>query len=293
MIEYHPQTNPSKTPIFSIIIPTWNNLDYLKNCIKAIFKNSTLDLQIVLHINEGKDGTIEWAKENGIDFTLSKENVGVCLACNSAFHLTKADYIVFLNDDMYVLPDWDINLLKGIQEIGHTDFYASSTLIEPYETNNHCVLAPYNFGETLQEFKEEALVKVAKSLIKEDWNGSTWPPSVLHRSTWHKIGGYSIEFFPGYYSDPDISAKLWNIGIREFKGIGNSLVYHFMSKSTTRFKKKTGYNTFVRKWGMTARFFTQNFLKISTPYQGRLPEFTNQKVLQKEQFRSKLKTLLK
>ena len=43
--------------MFSIIIPTYNNLDYLKLCLTSIKKNSSFDHEIIIHINEGTDGT--------------------------------------------------------------------------------------------------------------------------------------------------------------------------------------------------------------------------------------------
>ena len=52
----------------AIVIPTFNNLEYLKLCIKSIKKNSKFDHDIKLHINEGSDGTLEFAKKNNISF---------------------------------------------------------------------------------------------------------------------------------------------------------------------------------------------------------------------------------
>ena len=49
--------------MISIIIPTYNNLEYLKLCIKSIKKNSAFDHDIILHINEGIDGTLDFAKK--------------------------------------------------------------------------------------------------------------------------------------------------------------------------------------------------------------------------------------
>src|SRR5690606_30878959 len=98
--------------MFSIIIPTWNNLAFVKLCVASIKKNSALAHQIILHINDGKDGTLEWAKSNNIDYTHTHENVGVCIAVNTAAGLATQDYIVYMNDDMYVCPQWDENLIK-------------------------------------------------------------------------------------------------------------------------------------------------------------------------------------
>ena len=84
---------------FSIIIPTWNNLPMLRLCVESLRKNSRFKHQIILHINEGKDGTREWAEANNIDYSHTASNVGVCLAVNSAATLANTDYIVYMNDD--------------------------------------------------------------------------------------------------------------------------------------------------------------------------------------------------
>ena len=50
--------------MISIIIPTYNNLDYLKLCLKSLKKNSTFKHEIIIHINDGSDGTLNFVKSN-------------------------------------------------------------------------------------------------------------------------------------------------------------------------------------------------------------------------------------
>ena len=61
--------------MFSILIPSYNNLEYLKNCIKSLKKNSKYSHQIIVHINEGTDGSLEYVKENNLEYTFSNENI--------------------------------------------------------------------------------------------------------------------------------------------------------------------------------------------------------------------------
>ena len=49
--------------MFSIIIPTLNNLKYLKNCINSIKKNSKFKHEIIPHVNIGNDGTLDYLNE--------------------------------------------------------------------------------------------------------------------------------------------------------------------------------------------------------------------------------------
>ncbi|HID37972.1 MAG TPA: glycosyltransferase family 2 protein [Calditrichaeota bacterium] len=273
MIEYYLYPPKKQRFTFSILIPTWNNLDMLKLCLESIRKNSALDHQIILHINEGSDGSKAWAEENQIDHTFSALNTGICLGMNAAASLAKADYIAYLNDDMYVLPDWDKYLKEEIEKIGHEYFFLSATNIEPRITRtNRCNIAPYDYGDRPSNFSEKKLLAEFAALPKKDWNGATWPPNVVSKRLWHLVGGYSIEFSPGMYSDPDFSMKLWRVGVRYFKGIAKSRVYHFMSKSTGRIKKNKGSKQFLHKWGITNSTFSRFYLRRGTTWQGPLNE---------------------
>lgn len=256
---------------FSILIPTWNNLPYLKLCIKSILQNSQSKHQIIVHINEGTDGSLEWIKQQpGIQYRHTIENVGVCYALNWCRTLVETDYIVYMNDDMYACPGWDVELNKEIESLDHNDFFISCTAIEPVASGT-CAIEK-NFGTSVSSFREQELLNDFMKPEKDDWQGATWPPNVVHRDTWDLVGGYSIEFSPGMYSDPDFSMKLWLAGVRYFKGVSNSRVYHFGSATTKRIIKNKGYFTFISKWGMTSSTLTKHYLRRGEKFDGPLKE---------------------
>jgi glycosyltransferase involved in cell wall biosynthesis len=117
MITWHPQKRQIEDIKFSIVIPTWNNLEMLQTCIDSIKKNSTFTHQIIIHVNDGTDGTLDWVNENGFDYTHSVQNVGVCWAMNACRSLMQTDYLVFLNDDMYVLTKWDLATSRDLSAL--------------------------------------------------------------------------------------------------------------------------------------------------------------------------------
>jgi glycosyltransferase involved in cell wall biosynthesis len=260
-----------KDPVFSIFIPSWNNLPYLKLCVESILKNSGYPHQLIVHINEGKDGTLDWVKQQpGISYSYSENNIGVCYALNSCRSMANADYIVYMNDDMYACPGWDKALLEEIQSIGHKNFFLSSTAIEP-NAQSACSIE-HDFGKDVLAFDEDKLLREFASLPKDDWQGATWPPNIVHKDIWDLAGGYSIEFSPGMFSDPDFSIKLWKLGIRLFKGVAKSRVYHFGSVSLKRVKKNKGYYTFISKWAITQNIFSYLFLRRGEKFDGPLHE---------------------
>lgn len=281
----------SDKPLFSILIPTWNNLAFLKLCINSILKNSTYSHQILIYVNDGSDGTLEWVKKKDFDYLHNKKNIGICFALNALRTLVKTDYILYMNDDMYVCPDWDKYLWEEIKNLPDNKFFISSTLIQPRHFFCKSVIAPADFGCNPANFNEEKLLLKYASLPHNDWFGATWPPNIVHRDIWDLVGGYSVELSPGMYSDPDFSAKLWLAGVRYFKGISKSRVYHFEARSTGRIRKNNGSAQFLLKYGITSSSFVKYILRRGEPFDSnRITDIDTSKV-KANIMRSKLKQI--
>ncbi len=130
----------------------------------------------------------------------------------------------------------------------------SGTMIEPVATGNACAVVA-DLGRDPGPFDLDAFARAAPGLARADWLGATWPPTLVSRHDWHRVGGYSVEFSPGMSSDNDLSMKLWHGGCRVFVGVGDSLFYHFAAVSTARIRKNDGRRQFLMKWGLTQSAF--------------------------------------
>jgi glycosyltransferase involved in cell wall biosynthesis len=254
--------------MFSILIPSYNNLSYLKLCIKSIIDNSKFNHQIIVHVNEGTDGTLNYLKESNIDFTFTNYNSGICEGINKASKLAKYEYFLYAHDDFYFCPNWDKILHKEINKIGHNNFYLSGTMM-----NNGQI--PFDCGNDIENFNEKKFLSEYKKFNYYDFNGSTWAPTLVHRELWNKVGGFSEEYFPGTGSDPDFNMKLWNVGVRIFKGVNDCKVYHFGSivlrKKINTINKNNKYGSsgakiFLLKWGISIKFFKKFYLKSNEKY---------------------------
>ena len=204
--------------MFSILIPTWNNLDLLKLCVRSIRQNSAYPHQIIVHVNDGSDGSLAWVQEQGITHTASPTNIGICLAVNEAAMHAKLDYILYLNDDMYCCPGWDAALVNKMSVLDTDLFMLSGTMIEPVPSSNPCVIVK-DYGRSPDQFAEQDLLANLPGHRKPDWCGATWPPTLVSKRWWFMVGGYSSEFSPGMSSDNDFSMKLWHAGCRIFLGV--------------------------------------------------------------------------
>ena len=283
--------NETDKPLFSIFIPSWNNLQFLKLCVESIEKNSTYPHEILIHVNDGSDGTLEWVKSRGYKYTHSDKNVGVCWAMNGLRPLMTTEYVAYVNDDMYLLPGWDEELLKAIREQGQSKhWFMASTVIQPAPLGNSPVSVRVgDYGTTPETFRETELLSEYRTYAPADWRGAMMPPNVVHRDMWDLVGGYSVEFSPGMGSDPDFCAKLVLAGVKVFRGVGTSLCYHFMSKSVSRVVRNDGSLQFLRKYHITIRAFKEQILHKEQPWS--TPVSTDLRSLRLELIRSTLKRL--
>ena len=256
--------------MISIVIPTYNNLDYLKLCLKSLKNNSSFNHEIIIHINDGSDGTLDFIKTNNYKHTSTDNNIGLCSSVNKAAKLASNKYILYSHDDMYFCPNWDRVLLNEVKSLNHDDFYLSGTMIEP--NSGHIV---YNFGIDPDTFNENDLLSKYKDINFYDHQGTHFAPHLVSKKMWDKVGGFSEEFNPGIGSDPDLNMKLWKEGVRIFKGLNDFKVYHFGSitlRKKKNFTRNRGDKTFLKKWGFSTKFFKKYYLKSKTKYEGPLNE---------------------
>jgi len=247
--------------MFSILIPSFNNLEYLKTCINSLKKNSEYAHQIIVHINEGADGSLEYVKENNFEYTYSENNIGMPKALNKSSKLANFDYILISHDDFYFCPGWDTEFVKEINNIKHNNFYLSGTMVGAGQIE-------FDVGQTVDNFNETKLLNNLDNIKTFDFQGTTKCPGLVHKDIWEKVGGWSEEFSPTGGDDTDFAMKLWKMNIRIFKGLGKSLAYHFGS-ITTRKKDKSlftylgsrGNKIFLKKWGVSINFFEKVYLK--------------------------------
>ena len=253
---------------FSVIIPTFNNLEYLKLCIKSLLKNSKFNHELIFHVNEGKDGSLNYLKDKKHKYSYSASNAGVCVAFNKAVKLATKKYIVLGHDDMYFCPNWDTVFIEEIKKYHkEKDFFISGTMVQPFAS-----YLEFDCGKSYKDFDEEKLLNDVNNIPFDDFQGTHWQPSLIPKKTWVKAGGFSEEFSPGLGSDPDFNMKLWNMGVRLFKGLGKSRVYHFSSISLRKKSWNNGAKIFLLKWGITIKFFKKYYLRSDTKFEGELKE---------------------
>tara|TARA_Y100000816_G_scaffold279989_1_gene252856 strand:- start:56 stop:904 length:849 start_codon:yes stop_codon:yes gene_type:complete len=242
----------------SVLVPTFNNLNYLKLFCKSFEDNSNYKHQIIFHINDGSDGSLDFIKNKKYLHTYSKNNIGLCSSMNKLSKLIKHDYVMYSHDDMYFCKNWDLIIEKEINMIESKLFYLSGTNIS-YKDG----LIIYDCGKSPENFDIRKFDNFCVRNKSYDLQGSHWAPHIVHKDLWNSVNGFSTDFDPGDGSDPDFCMKLWNKNVRIFKCISEFKVYHFGSVTTRKrnLQINNGTKKFLLKYGFNPRFFRKYYLR--------------------------------
>ena len=109
-------------PKVSIVIVTYNNLDFTKKCLESMERfNNYLNCEIIIVDNLSTDGTreylVEYEKSHlNVKVILHHENSGFAGGNNIGIKASTGDFVILLNNDTYVTPNWIQNLLKHFND---------------------------------------------------------------------------------------------------------------------------------------------------------------------------------
>lgn len=105
----------TEKPKISVLILSYNREFLLRNTIYSILLHSKLPLEIFIIDNHSKDGATQWLElfetvHPEIKFIYLDENKGG-EAFNEALSLTTGEYILFSENDLEYLPNWDLEMI--------------------------------------------------------------------------------------------------------------------------------------------------------------------------------------
>ncbi len=101
-------------PETDVVILNYNGKKFLKECLDSVINCSYPNKKIHVLDNASTDDDVSWLKQHypQINIIQNKLNNGYCAAYNLGFSTTKGKYIICLNNDVTVHPQWIEHLVK-------------------------------------------------------------------------------------------------------------------------------------------------------------------------------------
>jgi glycosyltransferase involved in cell wall biosynthesis len=224
----------------SIIIPSRNNLEYVKQAYYSIRNNIKEQHEIILLDDASTDGTWEWMrsiKNSDSNVQIYKNtnadrvghtvlyDIGVKLASNNIFGIFHAD--------MVASPNYINNILKHLER----GMVISSTRIEPPLHPPSPEKIVFNLGLEPEEFIYSSFNEYVDTKEKENKDilvDGIFAPWIMYKDDFIAIGGHDALFAPMELEDSDIFYRMQLAGYK-LKQSRDSLVYHMTCRGS-RFK---------------------------------------------------------
>ncbi|ARV57698.1 glycosyl transferase [Nostocales cyanobacterium HT-58-2] len=111
--------NSSQKPLVSVIIPTYNRPDYLKQAINSAIKQTYQNIEIIVSDNcspESPQALVESFGDSRIRFFRQQENVGMFTNQMNAFKMAQGKYVASLHDDDMWNEDFLEKLVPPLEE---------------------------------------------------------------------------------------------------------------------------------------------------------------------------------
>lgn len=249
---------PHKT---AIVILTYNNLAYNKDCINSIRTYTAPDAYELIVVDNGSsDGTREWLKEqSGIKLLLNEENAGFPKGCNMGIALAEKDSdILLLNNDTIVTANWLENLqccLYSAEDVG------AAGAVCNHNENLQWEDLPY--GGDFE--KMQALAKENNRPDSARWEQKLFLIGfciLIKRTVFDAVGPLDEAYSPGYVEDNDYSLRILTAGYRLML-CHDCFIHHYLGsqfrKDLNRFYPVLYKNRaiFEAKWGFSAFAFDE------------------------------------
>lgn len=202
-----------------IVIPVLNQVDYTRQCLESLSSHTSYPFQIIVVDNGSTDATgvlLQDLAQFALPLTVihNETNFGFTRAANQGLAVATARYVVLLNNDTVVYPDW----LEGLIAIAESD--DAIGIVGPKTLNPQTGLI-HNIGG-LVFYKQGTALPLGRESQRDDpqfahpldlqyAEGSCM---LIKQAVLRDIGQLDEAFSPGYYEDSDYCFRARESGYR-------------------------------------------------------------------------------
>jgi len=229
------------SPKVSIIIVNYNGKELLQKCLDSLLKVNYDNFEIILVDNNSTDGTVEFITKNYPSLIIIKldSNKGFAEPNNVAAKISKGKYLLFLNNDTVVTPNFISEMVK-VMETDKKIAICQSLLLKPDgsvdssgDFIDHLGVV-YNSKTEIDEIREVSSARGASMLVRSD--------------IFEKLDGFDQKFFVTF-EDVDLCWRSWILGYRVLI-IPTSIVYHEGGITIKKIKSEIAFHGFKNQLAM-------------------------------------------
>lgn len=232
----YPVFTPKNNPLVSIIIPSKDNVDVLKQCIRSVYELTEYKNFELLVVDNGSTAqariTLEaFAEEYKFTYLYQPMEFNFSKMCNLGVKQAAGEYILLLNDDMEIIEGSWLTRMLGQASLKHVGAVGAKLLYPDSELLQHVGITNtiYGPGHKLKQMKDSESYYYGRNKFIYDMIGVTAACLLMRRDIFLALGGL-YEGLKVAYNDVDLCFRLCEKGLYNVQR-NDVVLYHHESLS--------------------------------------------------------------
>lgn len=257
----------------TIIILTWNKIQFTKYCLYYLYKYTNYpNWDLIVVDNGSTDETQQFLKKfqrthENCQIILNSRNLGFAKGNNQGIKQAKGQYIVFLNNDVFVTANWLIELVNCSKSDPNVGIVGTKLIYPQNRRIQHAGVVFSLRGKPFHVYRNQKSTDKQVN-IQKSYNAVTAACMLVKRNLIEELGGFDERFKIGGYEDVDLClrARLKKYIIL-YCPKSEMLHYEYgSSQQIERFNEmaKRNFSIFMKKWGYLFKFYVDSALTFSS-----------------------------
>jgi GT2 family glycosyltransferase len=228
----HPRTLAPSHPDVSVIIVSWNGLQFLEACLTAVAAQRGVSFETLLVDNGSTDGTAEFVRQRypWVRLIELPENRGFAGGNNAGVREARGRYVALLNNDTIAEPEWLRTLLDGVDEAaGFALVTARVVFMHDAEVIDSAGDGMLRWGGA---FKRRHGGPAALASSSDECFGVCGAACLMPKRVFDELNGFDEDFFVSH-EDVDLSYRARLLGYR-CRYVAGAIVRHHGSMTLGR-----------------------------------------------------------
>lgn len=222
----------------SIIIPSFNGKDLLRECLASIYANSSgLDFEVIVQDDLSSDGTAEMAKKEFPQARVFENSRKGFFAetCNNGVGQAQGEYILILGQDTKFIDDTLSRLVDFISRDRNIGAVTPKLVYSDLKPQYRVRAFPTLKNMFVQTFADLKVLPKKFSYYKlrdfdfektREIDQSSADALMIRKDLFEKLGGFDAINFPGYFNDVDLCYRIKRAGFKIWYLAGTKVVHH-------------------------------------------------------------------
>ena len=238
-------------PKVSVIIINYNGKELLEKCLDSLFKVEYDNFEVLIVDNNSSDNSIEFITKNypSVIIIQLDSNKGFAEPNNVAAKITKCDFLLFLNNDTIVTPNFISEMIKAIKNDKKIAI-CQSLLLKSDNTID-------SSGDFMDELGVCFNSKSSVSKIQEIFS-ARGASMLIEKKIFDLMGGFDEKFF-ATFEDVDLGWRSWILGYKCVL-VPKSIVYHIGGQTVNIFKSNIAFHGFKNQLAMKITNFESRLI---------------------------------